>query len=81
MATLQRELCRLSSEQFAIAFGLARLTPGTGVLAFYAAVLVSERGPLDSEAAKLPCCGTTRFSNGWASAGDIDTARFAASLK
>jgi hypothetical protein len=42
MATLQREFCRLSSEQFAIAFGLARLTPGTGVLASYAAVLVSE---------------------------------------
>ena len=40
IAILQREFYRrdwLSSEKFAIAFGLARLTPGTNVLAFCAA--------------------------------------------
>ncbi len=40
IATLQAEFYRrdwLSSEKFAIAFGLARLTPGTNVLAFCAA--------------------------------------------
>jgi chromate transporter len=41
IAILQREFYRrdwLSPEKFAIAFGLARLTPGTNVLAFCAAV-------------------------------------------
>src|SRR3984885_15761315 len=40
IAILQREFYRrdwLSPEKFAIAFGLARLTPGTNVLAFCAA--------------------------------------------
>ena len=40
IAILQREFYRrdwLSAEKFAIAFGLARLTPGTNVLAFCAA--------------------------------------------
>jgi chromate transporter len=40
IAVLQRELDRrkwLSAEQFAVAFGLARVTPGTNVLAFCAA--------------------------------------------
>jgi len=40
IAVLQREFYRrewLSPDQFAIAFGLARLTPGTNVLAFCAA--------------------------------------------
>ena len=40
IAVLQREFYRrdwLTSDQFAIAFGLARLTPGTNVLAFCAA--------------------------------------------
>src|SRR5271170_3562452 len=40
IAILQREFYRrdwLSPERFAIAFGLARLTPGTNVLAFCAA--------------------------------------------
>lgn len=40
IAILQREFYRrnwLSSEQFGIAFGLARVTPGTNVLAFCAA--------------------------------------------
>jgi chromate transporter len=40
IATLQREFYRrswLSPEKFAVAFGLARLTPGTNVLAFCAA--------------------------------------------
>jgi chromate transporter len=41
IAVLQREFYRrkwLSAEQFAIAFGLARVTPGTNVLAFCAAI-------------------------------------------
>jgi chromate transporter len=40
IAVLQREFYRrgwLSAEQFAIAFGLARVTPGTNILAFCAA--------------------------------------------
>jgi chromate transporter len=41
MAVLQRELCErrnwLTADQFALAFSLARVTPGTNVLAFCAA--------------------------------------------
>jgi chromate transporter len=52
IAILQREFYRrewLSSEKFAIAFGLARLTPGTNVLAYCAAsgwYILGTRGAL-----------------------------------
>jgi len=56
IAILQREFYRrdwLSPEKFAIAFGLARLTPGTNVLAFCAAAGWYLRGLAGAVAAVL----------------------------
>ena len=68
VAILQREFYRrewLSPEKFAIAFGLARLTPGTNVLAFCAATgwyILGIRGALAAVLAienKAPQCRLT----------------------
>lgn len=69
IAALQRELCQrkgwLSPEQFALAFSLGRVTPGTNVLAFCAAAAWMLRGWTGAIAAVVAASAPSAVLSVW----------------